>query len=112
MSFYDDMADTVTELLTEFGQTVTLSRSTTTFDPVIGMNTESSTASLETIGVIVPIRQSLIDGTRVQVGDKLYTLGPDVEPLMADKIDGWSIIAIEPINPAGTVLAYKVQVRR
>ena len=112
MSFYDDMADTVTELLTEFGKTVTLSRSTTTFDPVTGMNSASSTESLDTIGVIVPIRQSLIDGTRVQVGDKFYTLGPDVAPAMSDKIDGWSLVAIEPINPAGTVLAYKVQVRK
>lgn len=112
MTFYSRMAETTTRLLTEYGKTITLTRNTTTFNPVTGSQSITDTASVDVIGVEIPIRQELVDGTRIKVGDRFFTLAPDVEPLMTDKIGTASIIAIEPINPAGTPVAYKIQVRQ
>jgi hypothetical protein len=112
MTFYSDMAEVSVELLTEFGQTITLERTTgKSTDPVTGIITGGTPDNQETVGVIKPYKQSLIDGTVIKAGDKEAILSPEVEPLMTDTINGMQIVNIDEINPAGTVLAYKLQVR-
>lgn len=109
---YDDLAETVTDLLTEFGQAITLSRYSATFNSVTGKDSAASTASLTTVGVWQSIRAELIDGSRIQAGDKLLIIDASVTPAMGDKVDGWQIVDITTINPAGTALAYRLQVRK
>ena len=112
MTFYSDMADVAVELLAEFGKTITLERITGgSTNPVTGVVTPGSEDNQETVGVVKPYKQSLIDGTIIKMGDKEAILSPEVEPLMTDTIEGMQIININKIDPAGTVLAYKLQVR-
>ena len=76
-----------------------------------GVVTPGSEDNQETVGVVKPYKQSLIDGTIIKMGDKEAILSPEVEPLMTDTIEGMQVVNIDKINPAGTVLAYKLQVR-
>lgn len=117
MAFYDDMADVATELLTEFGKSVTFEQVTTVFNPITGTDTTRTVTEHSTVGVEIPIRQALIDGSRVQVGDRFLIVDDSYAPMMADLVSDdagaqWAIVAIEPINPAGTPIAYRVQVRK
>ena len=109
---YDDVADTVTRLLTTYGQTITLSRYSATFNSVTGKDSSPTTTSLSTVGVWQSISSSLVDGSRIKAGDKFVIIDDSQAPAMGDKIDGWSIVDISEINPAGTVLAYRLQVRK
>lgn len=88
MAFYDDMADVATELLTEFGRTVTFERITDTFNPVTGKDTARTTTEFTPVGVEVPINKALIDGTRVQVGDRFLTIdaATGYVPEMSDRL--------------------------
>lgn len=109
---YDTLADTVTSLLTNYGQTITLSRYSATFNSVTGKDSAASTASLSTVGVWQSINSSLVDGSRILAGDKFLIIDSSQAPAMGDKVGGWSVVDITEINPAGTVLAYRLQVRK
>lgn len=112
MTFYSELAAVAVELLTEFGQAITLTRTTgKSIDPVTGVATPGTSADQETVGVIKPYAKGLIDGTLIQVGDKEAIITATIEPLTSDRINGMQIVNITEINPAGTVLVYKVQVR-
>lgn len=86
MAFYDDMQDVVTELLTEFGKSVTFERVTSVFNPITGMDTSRTTATTDTVGVEIPINKALIDGTRVQSDDKFIVIDASFEPMMSDRL--------------------------
>jgi len=116
MTFYSDMADMVNELLDDFGQTVTLRRTVAgTFDATTETESGGSTSDITTTGIQKNYRQDQIDGTRVQHGDRLYILDDDQVPVLSDKVKVgsvyWNIVDIQTVNPAGTPLAYFVQVR-
>ena len=112
MTFYSELADVAVELLTEFGKEITLERTIGgSGHPVTGVVTTGTPNDQVTIGVVKPYEKNLIDGTIIQAGDKEVILSPEIEPLMTDTIDGMQIVNIIEINPAGTVLVYKVQVR-
>lgn len=102
MAFYDDMADVATELLTEFGRTITMERKTATFNPVTGKNTATTLATFSPVGVEVPINDRLIDGTRVKVGDRFIVIDassgyvPDMADRLQDSPFVGAAIAMEP----------------
>jgi len=116
-TFYADMAATALSLLTDFGKTITLTRTTgTTYDPVTGATVAGTDASVTTTGLIKPYPDKLIDGTRIQSGDRELVLSNEQTPTMDDKpnIDGqqWSIINIKTVKPDGaTPVVYFAQVR-
>ena len=115
-AFYDDMAATALELLAEFGAPVTLRRVTPgAYDPATS-SASSTITDLPTTGLVRDYKASLIDGTRILVGDKECVLSNEQAPKLTDKlpVDGvdWSIVDIKEINPAGTVVCYFVQVRK
>lgn len=117
MSFYDEMAATATELLTEFGAPVTLTRVTGgRIDPITGVVTPGTDDTQTTIGMLKKFPDNLIDGTRIQSGDRTLILDASVEPLMTDRpvIGGqeWTPVSIETVNPAGTPLVYFVHSRK
>jgi hypothetical protein len=116
-TFYDDMAATAVELLTEFGAPVVLPRVTGgSYDPVTGETTPGSDDSQTTIGLIKPYPDNLIDGTRIRSTDKMLVITAAVEPLMSDtpQMSGntlGNVVGIKTVSPAGTPVCYFVQVR-
>lgn len=117
MSFYDDMAAVATDLLTKFGQPITLRRNVgASVDPVTGAVTSGTSDDQATVGVLRIYPAKLVDGTRIQAGDRELVIDASVQPLMTDKpvLGGmdWTIVAIETASPAGIPLVYFIQVRR
>lgn len=136
MTFYSEMADTATELLTEFGQKITITRPSLNFDPVTNKPTSGGTVNNTTVGLFTNIDRSLVDGTRIQDIERVMVIDASFAPRMGDLVDvsgavvaesvgaapgiilsagqavAWTIVAIREINPAGTPVCYFVQVRR
>lgn len=117
MSFYSDMAATALELLAEFGTSITLKRSTgSSIDPTTGATTAGTDTSVITTGMLKKYPDSMIDGTRIQSGDKELILSSEQVPTTTDKplIDGenWTVVKIDTVSPAGIPLVYFCQVRR
>ena len=52
---------------------------------------------------------------QVESGDRMAVIGPTVAPQLTDKLmvgaSALTIVNIVPVNPAGTAIAYKLQVR-
>lgn len=114
---YDSMASTALALLENFGFDITLTRTTgASVDPVTGVETPGTDASVPTTGLIKPYPDRMIDGKRILASDRQLILSNEQEPLPADKplVNGenWSIVDIITVSPAGTVVVYMVQVRR
>lgn len=123
-AFYTGMAATAAAMVREFGQAVTVSRKAAgTYSPSTGAATVTTTTQAG-LGVEVAYTAREIDGTLVLAGDKKLILGPLnaagaslTAPQMDDTItlaDGgvWTIRAIEPLSPAGTLLIWTLQLRR
>jgi len=137
-AFYDRMAATVTRLLTEYGTAVNIVRPALNFDNATNKPTSGGNTVIASIGVFREIARRLVDGTRIQSGDRELVMVPDVEVRMGDRIDvssigdttattvggapgiilgagvagSWAIQEINEVRPAGTILAYVVRVRR
>lgn len=137
-AFYDRMAATVTRLLTEYGAAVNIVRPALNFDNATNKPTSGGNTVIASIGVFREIARRLVDGTRIQSGDRELVMVPDVEVRMGDRIDvssigdttattvggapgiilgagvagSWAIQEINEVRPAGTILAYVVRVRR
>ena len=137
-AFYDRMAATVTRLLTEYGTAVNIVRPALNFDNATNKPTSGGNTVIASIGVFRTIARRLVDGTRIQSGDRELVMVPDVEVRMGDRSDlssigdttattvggapgiilgagvagSWAIQEINEVRPAGTILAYVVRVRR
>lgn len=137
-AFYDRMAATVTRLLTEYGTAVNIVRPALNFDNATNKPTSGGNTVIASIGVFREIARRLVDGTRIQSGDREIVMVPDIEVRMGDRIDvssigdttattvggapgiilgagvagSWAIQEINEVRPAGTILAYVVRVRR
>ncbi len=136
MTFYSEMAATATEMLTEFGRSICLTRQSLNFDPIENKPASGGTANLTTVGMFTRITRNLADGTRIQDNERVMVLDASVEPRMGDLLDvsglvaadnvgaapgiilsngqavAWAITQIREINPAGTPICYFVQVQR
>lgn len=117
MSFYSDMAATATALLTEFGKTITLTRSSgDSYNPLTGETVTGPDTSVTTNGLLRPYQDKVIDGTRILSGDRELILSSEQQPLKDDRpvIGGeeWHIVNIKTIKPDdATPLIYFCQVR-
>jgi hypothetical protein len=116
MSFYSEMQDYATELLTEFGKVFTLNRydgGTTLAD---GSDSEGTATPFDILGMTVPFSQSEINSSTVEAGDIQMIIDADVEPFSSDKIlvdsQEYSVISIERKKPADVVLCYFLQLRK
>lgn len=111
------MAGTATELLAEFGAPVTIRRVTGgTYSPSTDTTSGATTTDLTATGLVRDYRASQVDGTVILRGDRELVLDATVTPTVDDTvlIDSayWSVVNVRSINPAGTPVAYFVQVRR
>lgn len=115
MSFYSEIQDTAQRLLVQFGQDVTLTRTTGGgVDPVTGADT-STTTTLVTTGVLRRYPDSLVDGSRILSTDRQLVLAPGELPDITDTVEvngeTLAIQEIETSSPAGTDLVYFARVR-
>lgn len=117
--FYDRLAATAIRLLRRRGAPVTLPRETSGSgpDPVTGATTAGVDATKTTTGILLPYRESQIDGTRIKAGDRMLVLTNEVEPLQTDtpKMGGevlGSVVSIKTVAPAGSAVVHFMQVRK
>lgn len=114
---YTKPAATALKLLTKFGKTVTLARTTgNSIDPITGIAIDGTDASVTTTGLIKNYADGVIDGARILSGDKELVLSNEQVPTLTDQVtidsQTWSIVAIKTISPADAVVCYFCQVRK
>lgn len=113
-----DLSALATEILTDLASTdyVKLIRKTRTFDPVAGDFTNEASDEIGLVAAVLKIPENLIDGTRVQTGDRMVLMDNQTEPLMSDEIkigsELYKITMIDGFNHAGTQQFWKVVCRR
>lgn len=80
-----------------------------------GTETGASTVYAATVGAFMKITTAYAATHEVQAGDRMLMIDASVAPELTDKImvgaSALAIVNIESINPAGTPLAYQLQVR-
>ena len=84
-------------------------------DPDTGQWTPGASFRTPIDGALVGYSERLVDGTNIRSGDKVLICAFDA-PIQNDSIveiygDDWTIINTNPINHAGSVQIYKMQVR-
>mgnify|MGYP000927262457 CR=1 FL=1 len=133
---YSGLQDTATSMLRNFGTIVSLIKTVSgSFDPVTGIDTGKQKHTCEVLAVFVGVRFSFgnLRGVSsfvysIQEGDSIALVAPkggkfitppsyyfpglEVIPEQNDVLDGWTILAVEEVNPAGTVVLYKCHVRK
>lgn len=122
---YDSLQDTATALIREFGQSVALTKPSYTganqeYNPVTGQweavdGEEAGDPETGSVNaVFVGISQRWKDKFVIEQGDSIALVagGGTLTPAQNDMLDDWTIVAIEEVNPAGTVVIYKCHVRQ
>lgn len=121
MAFYDEMAVMALEMITEFGQLVTI-RATTAgeYDPEAGSAPPDSTKEQTAQGILLDFSgQEFQNNSLIKQGDKKLKIaaqGLEWAPDLLNKVivqgRTWSIVPpLKEINPAGTPILYELQVR-
>lgn len=108
MSFYGNLAETATRLIRQYGQTVTV----TTLAAVTAVPTTRTPKA-----VFVEEIKTAVDGdSGVKQGDWIVLMEVSGAPVQGDIMLRGSVkylvVFAEPIQPADTILAYEVTVRR
>jgi hypothetical protein len=113
MRIYQNMAATASRLLSKFGQAITITRySSSSYNPATSSASLTGTDTI-TVGAIFSYKDSMIDGALIKRGDK-YLLCPVIADV-GDKVTiatvKYSVIDVKSINPAGTPVMYKFNLR-
>ena len=126
---YATDAQTAADMLAEDGQTVTLAYLGGTYDPATLTTSGSAPASERVNGALVPLSIAIrygfkqagsiiVEGDQELLLSAMNTSGaqitaPQVNASVTDvNSNVWTIIAVDPINPAGTPVLYDCVVRR
>jgi hypothetical protein len=118
VGFYTDLRATAAALLTDKGQSMTLTKRTSgTYDPATGAATVTE-ATYSVTGAVFDFPAAVIDGTLIQQGDKkvlVSALGLSVEPDVDDSLTiggtAHQIVQVKKLSPAGTTVLWTLQVR-
>ena len=121
LSFYDEMAATTLNLITEFGQPVII-RATTVgeYDPDTGSAPPDTITEQTVQGILLDFTgQEFQNNSLIKQGDKKLKIaaqGLAWVPNLLNKVivqgRTWSIVPpLKEINPAGTPILYELQVR-
>ncbi len=106
-----------TMMIKKYGYTLSLVRPAGAgIDPKTGDRLADASPQIFTVtGIDQQYKQSEIDGTVIQTGDKKILLTAETAPEQGDHLtDGvnrWNIVTITPVKPAREVLLYSLQVR-
>jgi hypothetical protein len=105
-----DLSDVATELLTELASDTNVKIKRTTgavFDPVAGTQTGGVTTITDLVAAVTKVDSALIDGERIQYGDKEVLMDNQFQPLMSDTIiipdDQNNDIEYKIVSPIGGV---------
>ena len=117
MSFYVGLKNTATKLLTEKGQAAswTHRNNDSTFNPATGQSTGGTTTTYASTGVLLHFQSNRIDGSFVIASDRRFLMSAGSTPEISDVITvdsiAYQVLAVNPINPAGTAVMYELQLR-
>jgi hypothetical protein len=121
MALYDEMAVMALEMITEFGQPVTISKTEPgEYDPETGGESPGFTIEQAAQGILLDFTgQEFQNNSLIKQGDKKLKIaaqGLEWVPDLLNKviIQGrtWSIVPpLKEVNPAGTPILYELQVR-
>ncbi|MDD1009422.1 hypothetical protein M5G27_18255 [Pseudomonas shahriarae] len=121
MAFYDEMAVMALEMITEFGQPVTISKTEPgEYDPETGGDTPGSTIEQTAQGILLDFTgQEFQNNSLIKQGDKKLKIAaqglkwvPDLLNKVIIQGRTWSIVPpLKEVNPAGTPILYELQVR-
>lgn len=122
--FYTRAAATTLRLITDKGQDITLSKPDGgTFDPALGKYTSTTPGTSGTAkGVVVPLTKladnrylsELVEGKlrRVLVAASGAPFEPEAGDIATFDSEDWEVFGCTPVDPAGTPVLYKMEVRR
>lgn len=116
---YARPAATAKRLLTKFGAPAVLSRDggDGAYNPATGQVEGGGTQTWDCTAAVMAYRAQDIDGTLIQAGDSRVLIAPDVAtvPETGDVLNATgktlTVVRVETLAPAGTVLRYDVQAR-
>ncbi|CAH0236948.1 hypothetical protein SRABI130_02891 [Pseudomonas sp. Bi130] len=121
MAFYNEMALLALEMISEFGQSVTICATTVgEYDPETGSAPPNTVIDQTVQGMLIDFTgQELQNNSLIKQGDKKLKIaahGLDWVPGLLNKVivqgRTWSIVPpLKEINPAGTPILYELQVR-
>lgn len=114
MSFYDDMAQTAAELISEFGSTFTFRRTTAgTLDAATQVMSGQIETDYTPKGIWTKFEKDYAG--QVEVGDKLLLIdkshAPELGEVIIDGSKKWRIVELLPLQPADTLLITRCHVR-
>jgi len=133
--FYQRLQQTAIRLVGEYGLPMTFIESYRDYDPITDKAATTSSLTVTTNGVLLEVAQSLVDGSAIEKGRKVFILDPKEKPLMGWRFDAdsipvksvslfpgsfqsagmsgmWSVVEIKTIAPGGVPLLYEVQVSK
>lgn len=121
MAFYDEMAVMALDMITEFGQPVTISKADPgEYDPETGGSSPGTTIEQTAQGILLDFTgQEFQSNSLIKQGDKKLKITaqglawvPDLLNKVIIQGRTWSIVPpLKEINPAGTPILYELQVR-
>jgi hypothetical protein len=121
MAFYNEMALLALEMISEFGQSVTICATTVgEYDPETGSTPPNTVIDQTVQGMLIDFTgQEFQNNSLIKQGDKKLKIaaqGLDWVPGLLNKVivqgRTWSIVPpLKEINPAGTPILYELQVR-
>ena len=121
MAFYDEMAVMALEMITEFGQPVTIRAITVgEYDPDTGSAPPDTITEQTAQGILLDFTgQEFQNNSLIKQGDKKLKIAarglawaPDLLNKVIVQSRIWSIVPpLKEINPAGTPILYELQVR-
>lgn len=121
MAFYDEMAVMALEMITEFGQPVTISKTVPgEYDPETGGEAPGATVEEIAQGILLDFTGlEFQNSSLIRQGDKKLKVaakGLAWVPGLLDKVvtqgRTWAIVPpMKEVNPAGTPILYELQVR-
>lgn len=119
-AFYTGLRETADDLLTDYGQTMTLTSvvAPSDYNPADGDATNTET-DYPVTGALIDIASEQVDGTTIFATDQRILLsaeGLSVTPKADDNIvvssASYKIIRVKPINPGGIAVVYDIIVRK
>ncbi|KAA8698801.1 hypothetical protein [Pseudomonas proteolytica] len=120
-TFYDEMAVMALEMITEFGQPVTIRKTEVgEWDPELGGEVPGATVEQIAQGILLDFTgQEFQNNSLIRQGDKKLKIaaqGLSWVPGLLDKVVAqgrtWAIVPpLKEVNPAGTQILYELQVR-
>lgn len=119
MSLYSDLNAIAGDVLSTFGQIVTLRRRRSSdYDVATGQADDDPGIIYSGSAVVSKYPQKMVDGKSVMTGDVRVTLAATatmVEPVAGDFIDigsrRYSVVQANPVDPGGEAVIYKLQAR-